>query len=200
MLAISSLLLLFTSVAFCLPTIPRTARSSEHSNDTITTEAQPTNCKTLEQLLLQNYRGGTNFRRTGLLYPFFTIPELVLRFLRDTDPDSIYSSTTIQTHNVTTCDKIKRYLNSTVPANSICSWSYSCEYNPNQFPSFDISIDTCERRSDIASEIANRVESCNVLTQDVTYVTRNQDGCWETNDPDTVSVGCVPECWESGCE
>lgn len=166
--------------------------SSSGSRDTSTTDemaSTQTNCKTLKQLLHFDYRGGTRpFTARNSLFPFFVHHEMLFDH---EDFDSVGSTGALQNHE-RNCESLIKELNRNVPARSICSWTYSCTYNPNQFPAFDIQATECAMRENsgeltIRNAIRNNAE-CTELTQQIQYAIK-EDGCWKMATK-IVRIGC----------
>ena len=176
----------------CTRSTPVTGEeSSSQSNGTVTTDeaaSTQTICKTLKQLLHDNYRGGTQGFSVNSLFPFFVYHEM--QFDHE-DFDSMRSSFARQRQKAN-CESLTDQLNSTVPKRSICSWEYSCTYDPDQFPALDIQVTKCGKRENseglkIPNKVRNNVR-CTELTQRIQYA-RRVNGCWKTAIK-TVITGC----------
>ena len=174
---------------------PITNLTSQHNSTADSTESidevagiQGQNgCDTLQQALKKWHGSGRLPYSLRDMYPFFVYSEVYLNL---DDFDATKSNTARQLSE-NACINIKRNLDRTVPSDSPCSWSYTCDYNPDRFPSYRIQTTSCTRRDSYPGVSSSTLQSLECNTRRLTFPVsvRDQNGCW-TNRLTILDLGC----------
>ena len=144
-------------------------------------------CLSLKQKLAQDFGEVDNLQVHKSLFPFFVYPEIYLN-LNDLKKDDTQSETAKQRH-LDNCNSLQDDLNEMISVDSICSWSYTCEYNADEFPHYQIKATKCSVKDNLHEAIVGKVK-CQQLLQDVHFAKKEKDrDCWQSADK-PVEIGC----------
>lgn len=145
-------------------------------------------CDTLQQALKKWHGTGTLPHSLHAIYPFFVYSEVYLN-LNNYDETK---SATARQNSENACANLKSHLDNTVPEESPCSWSYTCDYDPDRFPSYRIQTTSCTRKNSHPgfSQLTLRNIMCQSTLQRFPVSKRDRNGCWK-NGIQVLRLGCV---------
>ncbi len=169
----------------CISTVNVDRTSNDNSNSTSEEKMVSLQgaCLSLKQLLAQDFGDVNNLGMHTSLFPFFVYPEIYLNLEDLKKEDSV----TDEQKHLDNCQTFQRDLTRAAGDNSICSWSYTCAYNADEFPAYQIQTTDCGIKKGLPAVIMNRVE-CKQLNQQVHFA-KKENGCWKSSDK-TVKIGC----------